>query len=251
MPAITNEHVRRRLRGVRAYIEADEEPTEAYTEAVSAAHREFERRMQIRIDPTVIHMSPGSGEEAGVDYDAEEPALSYLSGSITQTQLPRWHTPSRPIISVESCRLAFDNDLVVLEIPDAWLRVDKRMGCISVLPLSVSAIASQMGAWYAPLLDRAWPWKLIPQFVRIDYTAGYADPLTNPELDDMRIALSRAAAIVVLRDFERLIPQAEALDGFSQSFTTVDQMIQREQKLVDDFIADWQKQNRPPRMVVI
>lgn len=251
MPAITHEHVKRRLQGVAPYIEADGIPTELYDEVIAAAHQRFERELQIFIDPQVIKCRPDDSMVAGEDYDREEAGLPYTTGSIDRHTLPHWHTRRRPVISVEDVRLTFGENFQVLNIPDEWIEVNKHIGRIDILPKQVGAIASSMGAWYAPLLDRAWKWKVIPQFVRIDYTAGYENPETNQRMAEMRMELARMAAVVTMRDHRRAIPTSESLEGFSQQFSSMEQIISEETELVEKFLRDWQKQNRPARMVVL
>jgi len=255
MPAITKAQVRRRLVGMIPYIEngplGEEGYDDAYQEAIDAAHDHFERELQMRIDPTVILALPTSTQVMGDDYDRVEAPFSYVTGSIDRTTLPKWRTKSRPIISVQSVRLQFGETYPVLEIPEGWLRVNHRMGIIDVIPIGVAAIAGTMGAWYAPLIDRAWPWKIIPQFVAVDYTAGFTDPDTHPELAEMRVQLARYAAICLIRDNRRLVPTNVSLDGFSQNFEAPERVIEQETVSVEKFMASWTSQNRPPRMLVI
>lgn len=224
---------------------------ELYDEVIGLAHRHFEREMQIFIDPTRILMQPASDKVKGVDYDQEEAALPYITGLVDSSTLPRWNTRRRPVISVQSCRLSAGENYLILDIPLDWCKVNKHLGRVEILPIGTSAIAMSMGAWYAPLLDRSWKWKFIPQFVHIDYTAGWENPLTNEDLGEMRVQLARQAAITLLRDHRRLVPSNFTLEGFNQSFDSVERIVEQESKLVEKFIADWQKQNRPMRMVII
>ncbi len=253
--AITSDSIKAQLSGAVPYIEQDlgvEQIAALYADAIAAAEQRFEREMQCYIDKKVIKMRPAANLTKGEDYDVEEAPLNYVTGSIDRFTLPKWTLRRRPIISVEGVRLAFAEKYPVLIIPEQWWRVNKHLGIISILPIGTqAAIASGMGMWFAPLLDRSWPWKVIPQFVCIDYTAGYEESSTDPDLAEMRWALARCAAGMAMGAARHRIPGSISVDGLSQSFDTVEQRLAWYEEETQKFIREWQKQNRPVRHFVL
>jgi hypothetical protein len=257
MPAVTSTDLDLWLAGLGPYVEAatggdSGKQERLYTLAIAAAHTRFEQELQMAIDKKVIKMQPDSTLVKGEDYDEEEAPLDYISGQISTSRLPRYRLRRRPVLSVERLLLAFSPEYTVLTVPAQWVRLNKHMGTVDIVPVGASAqVALQMGMWFAPLVAQDWPWRAIPQFVCIDYTAGFENPETDPALDEMRPALLRAAAAEVGRSLRNLLPTTISVDGLTHSLDPLYQRLEQYEKETQDFLRAWQRRNRPPRLVVI
>ena len=241
--------VRYKLMGVAPYLDSlGSDMAEAVLQAaIDTATAKFERELQMVLNPTVISMSPAPGDV----YDVLEPPLDYDTGMIDRHTLPRWVMRRRPIISVQRLTMQFSNDYRVLDIPSGWWKVNNDMGIVSVLPMGTASVAVQMGIWFMPLLDQAWPWTVIPQFVVCNYTAGWANASAEPRLAEMRDAIGSWAASIVLLDVQRMAPQSISVDGFSQAFSSIDVQVKGLRDYADSFIRSWSRTNRPPQIVVV
>ena len=251
MAIITATTVRNKLGGVTPYLDQIDDADDMLAAAITAAQARFERELQICLEPTVVKMRPASTLELGEDYDVEEAPLDYLVGSIDRRTLPRWTLRRRPVLSIEGIRLAFNETTHVLTIPSGWWQVNKQMGVVSILPIGTAVIAEGSGLWFLPLLDGHRAWNVIPQFVHIDYTAGYADGANDPRLGEMRGMLARDAAAAVLEGLQGMVPNSVSIDGLSQPFEPVGQRIDRMRKSVEEFLVSWTRTNRPPKMFMV
>jgi len=254
MSVISEAAVKRQLGGVTAYVDqlglAD--AAELYGDAIAAAVSRFERELQIALERKVIVQRLANEDTSGEEYDLLEPPLDYATGSIDRRTLPRWRMRRRPVQSVQRVRLMFSAEYPVLDVPLDWVRVQQNLGVLSILPVGTQgALAIQQGVWFMPLVDQAWPWSVIPQFVCVDYTAGYDDPANDSRLAEMRVYLAKAAAGYVLEAVQGLVPSSVSLDSFSQPFEPVGQRLERLNAEVDKFLVSYARTHRPPRMVIL
>jgi hypothetical protein len=229
--------------------------TRVYTGAIAKAADKLAGALQVSFEPKRIKQKPEAGLILGTDYDLEEPALDYAQGTITRDSLPRWTMRKRPIISVERLRFMLANR-EVYTVPTSWIQPDKMLGVVSLMPdgLMTATVAStpSSGAMWAPILDTVnWRFKVIPQFIAIDYTAGWTDFDTNPDTANIREMLATEAALNVLDHCRRLIPDSVNLDGFSQSFGSVERHIESMTEDVKKFIRHWRAKYEPPVIAVL
>lgn len=254
MPCVTIQQVRNQIAGVTPYLDQLGASTaaEVVTDAIAAAERYIENRAALCIDKRIIKQAPGAGEELGTDYDEEESPHDYYAGSISRTTLPRWVLRRRPVISVERLVMQFTEGVTVIDIPTEWVKVNKRMGVVDVVPMgAAAAILNSSGVWFMPLIDQHWPWGVVPQFVVIDYTAGCEDPETDASIDDIRQVVKRLAAANVLEALQGLAPSSVNIDGFSQQFVPMDRRIEAYRKQAEADIVQLNRTRRPPMMVVL
>jgi len=254
MSVITSDSVKRHLGGVMAYVDqlGTGPAVQLYADAIAAAEARFERYLGLALERKVIIQRLQNEDVSGETYDVLEPPLDYATGLIDRRTLPRWRMRRRPVQSVQRVRLMFAPQYPVLVIPTDWVRIQYDLGVVTVMPVgSQAALAVQQGLWFMPLVDQSWPWSLIPQFVCVDYTAGYDDPASDPRLGELREYLAKAAAAHVLEAVQGLVPSSVTLDGFSQPFEPIGQRIDRWNAEVEKFLASYARTSRPPRMVVL
>ena len=68
---------------------------------------------------------------------------------------------------------------------------------------------------------------------------------TDPELADVRDCIGRDAAWRLLQDIPRLVPDSVTLDGFTQNFTRMHDMITDLQTSVRTFVELYQSRETP------
>jgi hypothetical protein len=145
----------------------------------------------------------------------------------------------------------------VLEVPSEWWdgHVDKRLGTVSIVPVSnIAAAAAQYAAFMLPWFNPVQMQQQIPQFCAIDYTAGWYDPEgdTLPSASNyVQNGIMSAAQLELLSRAPRLVPNGVTVDGFSQQFMAVDQHLKSLDDDVKKFKQWWSRHYRPPRMVML
>ncbi len=244
MSVVTADAVRRHLGGIAPYVSqlglADE--AALYDEAIAAAEANFERATRVLLSPKTIRTRPRDDEEYDI---ADDPYTLHRAFSRRPVRIQlRW----RPVLEVLSVRLEFDRDSTILDVPLKWVRLDKRLGVITIVPFGAAApaVAAAGASMWLPVLGRSmWPGDAVPQLVAVDYRAGYENAAEDPALADVRDCLARDAAWRVLEAVRSLVPNSVSLDGFTQNFDTVQQRIEQLQKDVQAFLDVFRRRERP------
>jgi len=248
---VTVQDVKDRLIGLSPYLEQAEDVERIISDNIQAATDRFERELEAHVSgKVVIKMRPHSGLVKGVDYDIEEPALDWTQHKLRT--LPVFMMRRRPIISVERVSMEFEEDLQILDVPQSWLRIQKNLGIVKLLPIATAAAMLTMeGIPFLPMLSRGWPWEIVPQFICVDYTAGYEHPTQEADLRDLRRHLAAQAALYTFEDIQDNVVSSVSMDGINQSFDAVEQRLKRRAERVEQFLDEWKKRYRPPRMLII
>jgi hypothetical protein len=118
-----------------------------------------------------------------------------------------------PIISVEKVYFQYPTPVAgIFTVPLDWLRTDKKAGQIQFLP---SASGMQVAPLQGFMLSMLSGGRNIPQMMRIQYTAGLKDAITDyPDLVGL---IMKMAALRMIQD--SFLPQSGSIsaDGLSQS----------------------------------
>jgi len=261
---ITAAEVKRRIIGLKPYLdqvdallkaeEGEQSPgvVGLIDENIAAATARFERELETCLEATVIHQDIADGEVQGVDYDLREPALDWdrkASVSLLQIKLRR-----RPVISVESIALKLSDDYPLFTFPPGWYEghVQFNLGVISIVPVPVGdAMLSSTGQVMYQWLTGRMPYPVMPQLLRVNYTAGYADPVNDPQLAELRRHLANDAALKTLADVRDLLPSNVSIDGASEGFDTVQQRLEARQAEIDEFLTGWRERQQPAPLIII
>ncbi|MEA3400816.1 MAG: hypothetical protein U9R79_06155 [Armatimonadota bacterium] len=257
MAVIEHKHVLRRLVGLEPYLDQvrsmpDVDLDELIDENIGAAQSHFERELEMCLERTVIKQDPDEGEVEGVDYDLHEPPLDFERHSFRR--LPRFRMRRRPIISVDRMvmRFAEHSSIPTFTVPEFWMRIQHNLGIVSIFPVpGAGMVLTQEGFPFLPLLLEGAPWPVIPQLIRVNYTAGYQSPATDPELRDLRRHLAADAAYMTMQDIRDLLPSSVSIDGASQQFDAVMQRLENRRQEIDDFFDEWRAKHLPAKMLVI
>jgi hypothetical protein len=241
---ISADDVRTHLGGLAQYVDAlgPELAARAYAERIAAAEAWFQRTTRVRLAPTHIVTYPEEGQE----YDIADDAYTLHGASSTRpirVQL-RW----RPIIEMIQMTLEFHRGAEIIRFPASWERMNKRLGIVTIIPFGAAApaVAAAGATMWLPVLGRSmWPQDTIPQLLAVDYRAGLENADTDPELADVRDCLGRAAAWRLIQDIPRLVPDSVTLDGFTQSFSRIHEMVEDLQTSVNTFVELYQGRERP------
>lgn len=231
--------------------------TAAFTKAIATASRAMAGALQVEFEPTIIKMKPAAGLEKGwtetADYQIEEAPLSFVQGSMGADTLPIYVMRRRPIISVESMRFVI-GATTVFTVPSQWLQLDKTLGTVSILPdgATAASLSTSSPLYWVPLLQGGvWRWRVIPNFICIDYTAGWNSFDTDPETQELREMLAQCAAADVLKRTRHLIPDSVNLEGFQQQFGALEQHLQTVEEERKKFVRRWRAKFSPPIIGVI
>lgn len=243
MPVVTTSAVKSHLVGLSPYLEGLSGGGESLlSENIATATAEFERYTSVLLEERTVRMNPRAGDV----YDLEHPPLTLRRMNTMRS--PRWHLPHRPIIEILNCRFEFDATRPVVEWPLDNLRVDKMLGVVTLLPFTNMAGAATAGGpqlVWATVGTGVWPGGVLPQFVCIDYRAGYTDTATNPHLADVRRMIAGRAAQYTLQDIRALVPNSLNLDGFSQSFDSIQQRIDTMEKTWQETLYRFTRREKP------
>jgi|GEM_PF-5620814 len=254
MAIIEREAITRRIAGLRPYLDlVDPDDLDAILdEALAAATARFEDRLEACLERTVIRQDPDDGEVEGVDYDRLEPALSWERRRMDK--LITIDLRRRPVISVERIRLKLSDDLQLITFPPEWYEdhIQFNFGRVTLIPAALGHLAlAGNGVPIYQWMTSKMPWPVLPQCFYVNYTAGWENAATNPQLGDLRRHLAVQAALYAMEDIRDLIPSSVSLDGASETFDGVQQRLEARSERIETFLSEWRGKHNSPRMVVI
>lgn len=161
---------------------------------------------QSEFDAALLAAGQPAIEEPGYDYD---PQLFQGEGwGLMQLR-------HKPILAVHSIVLAYPNvDARLFEIPQSWIRPEKKYGRLNIVPSTDAAVNLPANAYILSALAGG---RIIPFMVKVRYRVGFADLRT--ERPDIVDAIKRLAVLSILDD--QYFPQSgsTSVDGLSQSFS--------------------------------
>lgn len=252
-PLITADDVTLHFATLMTTLKSDADVMGAVTSlafsAIAAAEREFEEDMRVTLR-TRRYVSSISAESktAGTDYDEVEDLYDYFTSSYPQ----RGHFTLRnsPVQSVQSVKLMYGSNMTLIEYPSQWIRVNRAMGNVSIVP-ALTNVSYMAGAFILPLLNGGALNHVVPQIVSIDYTAGIPDVASNYKWAHLRLALAQRAALTILPSVAEMVSTAASRDGVSTQFGEVGKRQAVLQNAVDKFKADFTQHHAPIIMAMI
>ena len=263
---VTASDVRRHALGIGDYLDeynTDEDAQDAslIDPLIDEAEAAFERVLRILLKTTRVKAKPADSDVLGTDYDLEGGVYHYYHDQWKGT--PRFVLRHRPVQEVTLCNLAFPSGSTVLTIPTSWFSVRKQHGVLSIVPSGADAAITVGAAQiWLPIVASSYR-GMIPDFVQIDYTAGYADdPITeaasvtgNRDVREIREAVARAVAGCLIRQAQVVAAMRGqiSMDGLSESFGGADfeTAIKGFEEAAKAFRRSFEHTRTPPRMVTI
>ena len=215
MPAFRRDRL---VSAVQTYFPSGGMPSDDFLlQQVQAAEQDVIVALKVFLEPTTIFpYTPSNTEITALNGSpwAEEPGYDYDADFF---QGERWGyivTRQRPIISISAINFVYPSPQnSVYQIPNDWLRIDKKYGHIRMVPASSTFIAP-LGAF---LLQALAGGGTIPSMLQVHYVAGLSNTLTAwPNIIDL---IYKTAILKILKGF--YIPQSQSIsaDGLSQSIT--------------------------------
>lgn len=202
-----------------SYFDASKLSDDYLYEKLLAAESELEHKLRVFLEPTVV--LPDSATQA--DIDALEAAnkryvidagYDYDPEFFTGESWGFLSTRHKPIISVESMYFVYPAPhQSFYNIPDSWIRMDRKYGHIRLVPAAQS-FSAPLSAFMMQAMGGG---RLVPFMIHVRYTAG----LKNVQQDypEAISLVKRMCALSLLKD--AMVPQSGSIsaDGLSQSMS--------------------------------
>lgn len=187
----------------------------AFQNAIEAAILRVENELGIVLRPRMCAGTDGATnpnnlpylDEPGYDYDpAKFRAFSYLRLR---------HHPIRTVYSVE----LWVGAQRVTTIPPEWLRINKKIGDVQVLPNALNTLAIGLGGIAFPLLRAGSAGSSIPHLWRVNYEAGME---ADPGIFEVVSWIAAAQLLIIIASAvdAGIASQSVSVDGISESVST-------------------------------
>lgn len=167
-----------------------------------------------------------------------------------------------PIIGTPSIKLVYINGQPVVDIPAQWLKVYHRTGQLHITPggTSLSNFAIGVGGQFLPIYGTSQH-STIPQYIWVDYSAGFASGQLPPAVWDACCKLAAVSLFQINSDAHEFGTAGRSLsDGvISQSWSgtgsggnpLMGARIQQYQKELQEFERLYRGKFRRPTMAVV
>lgn len=215
---------------------------------VLAAEKEIERRLRVYLEPTVI-LPEGGTQQEQADLDAadtkwaEEPGYDLERNFFHGDTWGFIQLRHKPVIAIESINFVYPQPLHgIFNVPDDWIRVDKKYAHVRMVPSSSAALAP-LNMFVMQAISGG---RMFPQMIHVRYTAGLKDATEDhPDIIDV---IKKLAVIKIVDDM--YLPQtgSDSIDGMSQS-TSLD--TQKFSEKVDEKVEVLRQSIHGIRMTVL
>lgn len=192
--------------------------TEYLWDKLLAAEKKLEHTLRVELAPTVV--IPDGAPQAEVDA-LELAGTRYRQEAAYDYEPSFWggdswgflKLQSRPVISIESVRLAYPLPTQNLwEVPADWIRLDRRGGQFQIVPTS-TAFTGPLGLFAMQRMAG----RQIPQMMQVRYTCGLTNAKRDyPELLDV---VQKIAVVSMIEDAMMPGSGSISVDGLSQSLS--------------------------------
>lgn len=186
---------------------------------LQAAEADIAHQLRVFLEPTkVFPYEPSSDEIAALGGTPwiEDPANDYDPEFFQGDKWGWLQTRRTPIVSVESIKIVYPQPSTSLyQIPDAWIKPDKRAGVIRLLP-TAGAFTAPLAAFLMQMLGGGI---VIPNVIQISYTAGLQNVRSDPRWADLVDVVYKKASLLTVEDL--FLPSGGSVsgDGLSQSIS--------------------------------
>lgn len=133
----------------------NEYPDSFYRYYIEAAVAYVERRLDVRLTPTVL-------------VDEKHPFYRQDYNKFIFLQLH-----NKPLHSVQEVRMVLPTETRIITFSNTWVRPDYDAATIEIVPGtgSITAVALGLSSLWAPIINGMMDY--VPDILRVDYTAGY------------------------------------------------------------------------------
>lgn len=179
------------------------------------AERDIGRRLRVPLEPTTIFPHEPSDEEiAALDGKPylEEPGYDYDADFFRADSWGYLVLSSRPLISVDWIKFAYPQpDQTVWEIPEQWIRLDKKAGQVRLVP-AAQTITAPLSVFMMQVMGGGGT---IPFMIHVKYVAGLKD--AHGDWPDLIDVIYKQAILLMIEDEFRPTSGSISADGLSQS----------------------------------
>lgn len=184
---------------------------------LQAAENEIALRLKVCLEATTVFpFTPTQAQITALNNApyVEEPGYDYDSGFFQDDRWGYIVTRRRPVISVIALNLVYPNPLTtVYEIPNDWIRLDKKYGHIRLVPAS-STFVAPLGAFIMQAIGGGGT---IPGMIQLQYVTGYQD--VKAEMPAIVNVIYRLALLNIIEENFEPSSQSISADGLSQSIS--------------------------------
>lgn len=128
--------------------------------------------------------------DLNIHYDSQSVGCSWSDDTFDMTEDPYDFYASqyssfgflvlrrRPVQSVERVRLMYSAQNHIITYPASWIRVDRKMGRLSIVPTPGTGLEGLVminGSYWLPTMAGLWLKDMMPQLIAVDYTVGLSD----------------------------------------------------------------------------
>ena len=128
-----------------------------------------------------------------------------------------------PVISVESVSVMWPSDTAVIDFPSEWIQLRKDSGQVNIVPTSgtMSQVLLTAGGSFLPLVAAGRDF--VPDILRVQYTAGFAEGEVPVELRDLIGKFASFGPLNIAGDLivgAGIASKSVSIDGLSQNINT-------------------------------
>lgn len=233
--AVALTDLKSRLAGLEQWLDAAARSESAYDDSriennINRWTREFERETRFRVNQVQVCGYP-DGTYNSPDMETDVTGNLPLIVETPYTFEPwKWRMDygpirlySRPVLQVQRVRITLGPQDTVISLPAEWLRIDKTMGEINIVPIRGTAQLATMAAGLAMLTTMGFSnTEYLPDSIAVDYIAGLPTGWQDSaEWGDVALALADWCALKLLHDIDHVFAAGLGVvslsaDGVSQ-----------------------------------
>lgn len=261
----------RELYGVPLHTKGEAEPLSmlAIQQCLVDSEDYYSRALSLQYKPTRVfsdtwgrqhQVFPDSSVAALPDdydevKDLDEPGYDYTTDYWHDERWGFLLLNRRPVLDITQVFFAFPGVNPVFTVPTTWIRPDRKMGLIQIVPSSTAAVLATLTAYVLGVLAGG---RSMPQAVYVDYVAGLNEAEWLAHHSDLLQAIKLRAMVDILG----IVATAAAPSGVSSSSLSIDGLarsrswggkfgpysgriemaVARETELMES----WRRRERPP-----
>lgn len=202
---------------------------------VRAAERQVEQDLRVYLEPVVVLPEVTPQEErdaldaAGTRW-IEEPGYDWHPEFFQGNKWGFIGTRARPIISVDYLKFVYPiAGNTIFEVPDQWIRLDKKYGQIRLLPAG-TLVSAPLNSYIMSVMGGGLT---VPHILMLRYTVGIKDAFDEyPNVVD---AIKKLAVLKIIED--EFLPSSSSIsaDGLSENISIdTDKYEEKIERIIDN-----------------
>jgi len=209
-----------------------------------ASEDHHEHTLGLSLKPRRILCDPPSDKVLGTDYDLREPAydlegIAFWGRSWGMVQLRE-----NPVLSVQRVCIQYPLSTTIIELPQAWWRIDYDFGSIRFVP-TIGTLAMNLvplGLMPTGVMGFGSP---VPQSLVVDYTVGFAAGELQRNHTDLIENIVRYAVLLMIAG--GFLANITMSGETSQSLAA---NLAEARTAHKEFLTSYRQQHQGPRLMV-